>query len=56
MTGFGRAETNIGNKKVTIEIKSLNSKGWDLNLKLPSFYRSKEVIVRTILCEGISRC
>ncbi len=55
MTGFGRAETNIGNKKVTIEIKSLNSKGLDLNLKLPSFYRSKEVIVRSMLSEGISR-
>lgn len=55
MTGFGRAETTIGNKKVTIEIKSLNSKGLDLNLKLPSFYRSKEVMVRTMLSIGISR-
>ena len=55
MTGFGKAESVIHNKKITIEIRSLNSKFIDLNLKLPSIYRSKDVAIRSLLTEGLKR-
>lgn len=55
MTGFGRAESTIGNKKVSIEVKSLNSKGLDLNLRLPSYYRAKEMELRSFLSNEITR-
>lgn len=55
MTGFGRSEATINNKKVSVEIKSLNSKGIDLNLRLPSYYRSKEMELRSLLSNDISR-
>ncbi len=55
MTGFGKAESVIHNKKITIEIRSLNSKFIDLNLKLPSLYRSKDVAIRSLLTEGLKR-
>ena len=43
MTGFGKAELELPNKKITIEIKTLNSKQTDLNTRLPSIYRIKEL-------------
>lgn len=55
MTGFGRSESIIGNKKVAIEVKSLNSKGLDLNLRLPSYYRSKEMELRTYISNEVNR-
>jgi uncharacterized protein (TIGR00255 family) len=55
MTGFGRAEATVGNKKITIEIKSLNSKGIDLNIKIPSLFRAHEMPIRTILSQEVSR-
>jgi len=55
MTGFGRAVKQIPNKKLTIEIKSLNSKQLDLNVRVPSFYRSKELDIRTILAKSVLR-
>jgi uncharacterized protein (TIGR00255 family) len=55
MTGFGRAESTIGNKKISIEVKSLNSKGLDLNLRLPSYYRSKEMVLRSHLSNEVTR-
>ncbi|MFY8136946.1 MAG: YicC/YloC family endoribonuclease, partial [Flavobacteriales bacterium] len=39
MTGFGKAEATIGQKKFTVEVRSLNSKQLDLNLRIPSLYR-----------------
>ncbi|CAG5080255.1 YicC/YloC family endoribonuclease [Parvicella tangerina] len=55
MTGFGRSEATIGNKKVSVEVKSLNSKGLDLNLRLPSYYRSKEMELRSFLSGEVTR-
>lgn len=55
MTGFGRSEATIGNKKVSVEVKSLNSKGLDLNLRLPSYYRTKEMELRSLLSTEVSR-
>ena len=40
MTGFGKAETTINNKKFTAEIRSLNSKQLDLSIKVPAAYLS----------------
>ncbi|MDG4653713.1 YicC/YloC family endoribonuclease, partial [Chryseobacterium arthrosphaerae] len=42
MTGFGRAEGVFEGKKITIDIKSLNSKSFDLNIKIPLRYKEKE--------------
>jgi len=55
MTGYGKAEGVVGNKKVCFELKSLNSKGLDLVVKLPSLYRSKEMSIRTMLASGVTR-
>jgi uncharacterized protein (TIGR00255 family) len=46
MTGFGKAICELPNKKVSIEIKSLNSKQLDLNARIPNIYRDKELILR----------
>jgi uncharacterized protein (TIGR00255 family) len=55
MTGFGKASAQLPNKKVTIEIKSLNSKGLDLNMRLPSIYREKELELRNLLAQKLER-
>ncbi|MDO4224937.1 MAG: YicC/YloC family endoribonuclease [Bergeyella zoohelcum] len=55
MTGFGRAEGVFDGKKITIDIKSLNSKGLDLGLKLPVRYREKEFDIRKMLNDSILR-
>lgn len=55
MTGFGRAEGQFETKKITVEIKSLNSKSFDLNIKLPSIYREKEFDFRKMLSDNIIR-
>lgn len=55
MTGFGKSEATIGQKKFTVEIRSLNSKQFDLNLRLPSLYREKELELRSWLSENILR-
>ena len=55
MTGYGRVEFNLKNKNFTVEIKSLNSKTTDFNLKLPGIYRNKEIILRKILSEKLKR-
>ncbi len=49
MTGFGKAAASFGDKKITVEIKSLNSKQFDLSMKLPSLYREKELGLRNVL-------
>ena len=48
MTGFGKAEHNIKNANFTIEVKSLNSKHIDVNVKMPSVYRDKEIDLRLL--------
>ncbi len=55
MTGYGKAEAELNNAKLSIEIKSLNSKQIDLNVRLPHSYNSKEVEVRSIVSKFLER-
>lgn len=55
MTGFGRAETVYEGKKITVDIKSLNSKNFDLNVKTPFRYKEKEFDIRKLLNDKILR-
>ena len=55
MTGFGKITIENGNRKVVIEIKSLNSKTLDLNLKMPNLYKEKEMEIRNIVKEQLGR-
>ncbi|RLZ12410.1 YicC family protein [Faecalibacter macacae] len=55
MTGYGKSVLELPEKKITIEIRSLNSKTLDLNTRIPSFYREKELEVRNIISEKIQR-
>ncbi len=55
MTGFGKAEALIDNKKIAIEIRSLNSKFIDVNLKFPMIFKSKDMLMRSVLAEELTR-
>jgi len=55
MTGFGKATLQLANKKITVEIKSLNSKGLDLNTRMPSVFREMELGLRTQLSQRLER-
>lgn len=55
MTGFGKSVTQLPSKKITIEIKSLNSKNQDLNARIPSFYREKELELRNMVAQRLER-
>jgi uncharacterized protein (TIGR00255 family) len=55
MTGFGKAVKQLPNKKITVEIKSLNSKSLDLNARIPSAYREKELQIRNMLANSLER-
>lgn len=55
MTGFGRAEQNVGDKTFLVDIKSLNGKQFDLQLKMPAFLRPFEFEIRKILSENLGR-
>ena len=55
MTGFGRSEGVFEGKKITLDLKSLNSKSFDLNIKMPSRYKEKEFDIRKILNDKILR-
>ena len=55
MTGYGKAILQLPTKKVTIEIKSLNSKTLDLNVRIPSYYKEKELTVRKKLASKLIR-
>ena len=55
MTGFGKAEFEVNNKKITIEIKSLNSKQIDINTRTPAIYREKDIVIRKALSEKLIR-
>ena len=55
MTGFGKAEVKVGNKKFTAEIRSLNSKQLDLSVKVPMAYRAAEFEVRSAISKALVR-
>jgi len=55
MTGYGKTVLQLPNKKITIELKSLNSKNLDLNVRIPSYYREKELDVRKQLAVALGR-
>lgn len=55
MTGFGRGVASSPNKKITVEIKSLNSKQLDLTMRVPHYFREAEVEMRNKLSEALRR-
>lgn len=55
MTGYGKAIVQLPSKKITVEVKSLNSKNLDLNTRVPSAYREKELVIRTMLAKSLER-
>jgi len=55
MTGFGKATGEINHKKITVEIKSLNSKQADISVRMPSFYKEKELILRSLINKNLQR-
>ena len=55
MTGYGKAVVELPQKKVTVEIKTLNSKSLDLNIRIPTFYREKELEIRSKLSRKLVR-
>ena len=55
MTGFGKASLQLSTKKITVEVKSLNSKGLDLNVRIPSSFREKELKLRTQIATLLER-
>ncbi|MEO8240236.1 MAG: YicC/YloC family endoribonuclease [Flavobacterium sp.] len=55
MTGFGKASLQLPTKKITVEVKSLNSKGLDLNVRMPSLYREMELGLRTLISTRLER-
>lgn len=55
MTGFGKSVRQLPSKKISIEIKSLNSKSLDLNARIPSNYREKELPMRKLIADRLQR-
>lgn len=55
MTGYGKATAECTDKKVTVEIRSLNSKNLDINTRIPLLYREKELEIRKLLSERLQR-
>jgi len=55
MTGFGKHVIQLPTKKITVELKSLNSKSLDLNARMPSTYRAKEHALRKIIASSLVR-
>lgn len=55
MTGFGKASRQLPTKKITIEIKSLNSKNMDLYVRMPHLYKEKELEFRTHIAKKLER-
>ena len=55
MTGFGKATLQLPSKKITVEVKSLNSKGMDLNVRMPSVYRELELGLRNEIALQLER-
>lgn len=55
MTGFGKASAQLPTKKITVEVKSLNSKNLDLNVRVPQAYREKELPLRNTIALALER-
>jgi len=55
MTGYGKAECELSDKKIIVEIKSLNSKNLDIYTKIPGLYREKELEIRNIINKYLLR-
>ena len=55
MTGFGKHTVQLPSKKITVELKSLNSKSLDLNARMPSAYREKELELRKVIASSLVR-
>src|SRR5690349_8651883 len=55
MTGFGQASIEDGKSQISIEVKSLNSKFLDLNLRLPKIFSAKELEVRNLISDKLER-
>lgn len=55
MTGYGKAVIQLASKKITVEVKSLNSKSLDINARVPSSYREKELEIRKMLASSLTR-
>lgn len=55
MTGYGKTVLQLPTKKITIELKSLNSKNLDVNVRMPSYYREKELDIRKKLASKLGR-
>jgi len=55
MTGFGKYVIQLPTKKITVELKSLNSKSLDLNARMPSAYREKELALRKTIASSLMR-
>ena len=55
MTGYGKTEIQLPTKKITVEIKSLNSKNLDLNVRTPSYFKEKELEVRKKIAKALVR-
>ncbi|MBN2697549.1 MAG: YicC family protein [Bacteroidales bacterium] len=55
MTGFGKSECELQDKKLTLEIKALNGKQLDVNLRIPPLYKEKEIEIRQLIAAGLER-
>lgn len=55
MTGYGKSVLQLPTKKISIELKSLNSKSLDANVRMPSMYRAKELDIRKLLAKSMER-
>ena len=55
MTGFGKRSVAVSGKTLGLEVKSLNSKQLDLNLRLPNVYRQKEIEIRNMVAATLIR-
>ncbi|MDD4150326.1 MAG: hypothetical protein PHE33_09875, partial [Bacteroidales bacterium] len=55
MTGFGREVLEYKNKKISIDVKSLNSKTTDINTRIPGYYKEKELEIRKLISGELKR-
>lgn len=55
MTGFGKATCEYGNKKIVVEVKSLNSKQTDISTRISGLYREKDIEIRNLLTTSLER-
>ncbi|WP_165023991.1 MULTISPECIES: YicC/YloC family endoribonuclease [unclassified Dysgonomonas] len=55
MTGFGKATGELAKRKITVEVKSLNSKQLDLSVRMPNLYKENEMAVRNLLARTLER-